>query len=119
MMNKFTLSYHFMSINNVKNHLDLFLYIGSNVPLIHYFTSKSNIKIKNQIKFTLGEPHRQIYLNYQGKITNNRGRVRVLMKGMYIVPDWIKNSVDDKNISNFFLKKRISCVFTKNTLEID
>ena len=85
---KFSLLMHFYGRKHPENHIDLFLDMGENFPLAHYFCSIDELKKQkkkelNYYILSYGKPHRRRYLNYSGMISNNRGRVRKLRKGTY------------------------------------
>jgi len=81
---KFTLSYHFFDTNSDKNHFDLFLEQKPGDRLIHYtIHRRTHISPEGFFYADLGSPHRPIYLDFEGKISNNRGRVRIFKKGVY------------------------------------
>ena len=89
----FTLSLHFYPNLPSENHLDLFLDIDQKNALIHYRAwlrklkpgiedrKSSKPKKKKNIPMELGNPHRRIYLNFQGRISKGRGKLRILKKG--------------------------------------
>ena len=83
----FTISYHFYGISNDKNHWDVFIDINNKLKLLHYSISRDSFhKIKNKPFYSnktvimKGFLHRRKYLNFSGKITHNRGRIKVIYK---------------------------------------
>ena len=85
---RFSLLMHYYGRNHPENHLDLFLDIGVNLPLAHYFCRLKDFRDqkKNNSQYytlTYGKPHRRRYLEYSGDISNNRGKVRRVKKGKY------------------------------------
>ncbi|MDH5720405.1 MAG: hypothetical protein OEZ13_07245 [Spirochaetia bacterium] len=85
---RFSLLMHFYGRNHPENHLDLFLDIGENLPLAHYFCSLRDFRKqkKDCLAYYIlryGKPHRRRYLTYSGLISENRGKVRKLKKGKY------------------------------------
>jgi len=80
---KFTISYHFFEKKSLKNHYDLFLEQKPEDKLVHYTLQRSSISSDGFFWGDLGEAHRYIYLDFEGKISNNRGRVRIFKKGVY------------------------------------
>ena len=97
---KYTISYHFYGIKNPQNHIDFFLDFGKeSESLIAYksFGGKDRVHTplitqKNQSSWEmhLNKPHRKIYMNYQGKISGNRGKVRILRQGFICFPKNLK-----------------------------
>ena len=99
-----TLSIHYYSRKSTDNHLDLFIDSG-NEMLDHFFLSLK--KAKAGVSFTKGKPHRTKYLNYSGKISNNRGRVRVL-KRFSIESHVDLSSINLQDIKHFIANHSIS-----------
>jgi len=81
----FTISYHFYGIKHCKNHWDVFINLNNKSKLLHYyinkFSYKKDISIYKNILFK-GFLHRRRYLTYSGKVTKNRGTVKVIYKGI-------------------------------------
>lgn len=86
MQSEFTLSYHFYAQRDHRNHLELFLDIDGHSELETWqsFGKQSRIDATWPRKFTGAAPHRRIYLDFYGKLTGNRGRLRILRRGKFI-----------------------------------
>lgn len=73
-----------------ESHIDIFFETSDKDTLKTYETQLENWKcLKNgeTIICTEKQDHRAIYLNYEGEITNNRGKLKILWKGKYISPE--------------------------------
>ena len=84
----FTLSLHFYPDFSTENHLDLFLDMKQKTGLIHYKVRLNELKDHRRssskekiINLSLGRPHRKVYLKFQGDVSQNRGRIRILKQG--------------------------------------
>lgn len=84
MRGDFTLSYHFYSRKDPRNHLELFLDIDGESPLEtwqHFGGLRKSAS--GSVRFTESQPHRREYLTYAGKISEGRGRLRILRRGRF------------------------------------
>lgn len=80
----FTLSLHFFTPGSARNHLDLFLDFGEEF-LSHFSIERENYKSLlsgRETTVTAGTPHRKKYLSYSGPVSNSRGHVRVISRGV-------------------------------------
>ena len=85
----YTLSIHFYGAQNPENHFDLFLDVGEDFLLITYQVKLREIKTKPASpiwRMHLSRPHRRLYMNYQGKLGMNRGRLKMIRKGLIFMP---------------------------------
>ena len=85
----YTLSIHFYGAQNPENHFDLFLDVGEDLLLITYHIRLREIKTqpdRSIWKMRLSRPHRRVYMNHQGKLSMNRGRLRMVRKGLIVMP---------------------------------
>jgi len=85
---RYTLSYHYFGQKDVRNHIDLFLEVPEKEKLIQIRINPKTIR-NNKCTGTPGTAHRRIYMEFQGKISNNRGKVRILKRGKYRTGVWI------------------------------
>ena len=85
---KYTLSYHFYGQKDIRNHIDLFLTIPEQEELLQIRIKPQSI-LNKKCTGTPGTLHRRIYMEFQGKISNNRGKVRILKQGKYRTGLWI------------------------------
>ncbi len=98
-MNRSTISSH--RVDLIKEHLDIFL--ETETHLETYETSSDKFdELLNQKKILCSKknPHRKLYLDYEGDLSQDRGFVKILWKGFYITklnvfPDEIKMSLAD------------------------
>jgi hypothetical protein len=79
----YTLSYHFFAIRDERNHFELFIDIDGVSPLAtwQHHPRAAGAKHDRRWRFRRAEPHRRIYLNFSGPLSNNRGRLRILRRG--------------------------------------
>ncbi|MES0489795.1 MAG: hypothetical protein ABUK01_07385 [Leptospirales bacterium] len=85
---RYTLSYHYFGQKDTRNHIDLFLEIPQQKKLIQIRIEPKMISNK-RCTGTLGSLHRSVYMEFQGNIANNRGKVRILKRGKYRTGLWI------------------------------
>lgn len=90
-----TLSYHRKN-NNDESHFDLFFLYDNNHFLVHYFLPRSDYQRGQIHSFRKGNLHRLKYLTYSGRISQNRGFVRVLIREQ---PIEIHSASADQNLS--------------------
>lgn len=76
---KFTLSYHFSTQDRLQNHLDLFI-MQENSSLLETW-SLGVTKPRQEKNWQRKPDHRQMYLHYQGEVSKNRGKIRILKTG--------------------------------------
>jgi len=88
---QYTLSYHFFGLKHPSNHIDLFLQFPYYIHLTHYHINLNDYRNK-YCTAVLGKDHRSIYMQYQGKISGNRGKVRILQKGFFSMKLLKKNT---------------------------
>ena len=81
MKGDFTLSYHYFTQRDSRNHLELFLDIDGISPLETWRNFNGR---EQKRRFTAAPAHRRVYLTYSGVISGNRGRLRVLRNGKFI-----------------------------------
>lgn len=84
-MKRATLSLHEIGTSK---HYDLFLekedfLITLEIP----FVEKNFLLNGNFLEFHIKNPHRKIYLDYEGEISNNRGKVQIVWQGFWEVQD--------------------------------
>ena len=126
---QYTLSFHFYGGKHQDNHLDLFLdmthdisshntkndgietagSISQEKPLITYkaFIKDRSQRSKNDVwEMTLSESHRKVYMSHQGRVSKNRGKVRILRKGCL-------------HLSNGFKKTTIKIKINHTGLSLD
>gem|GEM_PF-2939447 len=85
---KYTLSYHYYPSakeSHKEGHFDLFFYLDSWDNLLHYKAPTDHYR--TLIRFWKGKPHRGVYRDYSGPISGQRGRIRVLQKGILSFPE--------------------------------
>ena len=82
----FTLSYHYLARRDARNHLELFLDIDGESPLETWrcFEKRHRGQTARTMRFSAAPPHRRIYLEFAGKITGDRGKLRILRRGKFI-----------------------------------
>ena len=83
MQGSFTLSYHYYAPGDARNHLELFLDLDGESPLETWCCFEKT-KRGQTCRFAAAPPHRRIYLEFAGKITENRGKLRILRQGKFI-----------------------------------
>lgn len=93
-MKRATLSLHELLDSK---HYDLFLeeedfLITLEIP----FLEKEFILSGNPLHFVQKENHRKLYLDYEGEISNNRGKVQIIWKGF-----WIGENIEGKHFVHF------------------
>ncbi len=84
---RFTLSYHYYAQRDTRNHLELFLDIDENAPLQtwrNYSHTTSAKRTDRRLSFVAAPDHRRIYLDFSGKVTNNRGKLRIVRRGFFV-----------------------------------
>ncbi|MFO1471151.1 MAG: hypothetical protein U1F27_08955 [Turneriella sp.] len=86
MQGSFTLSYHYFTPKDSRNHLELFLDIDGESLLETWrcFENPGQNKTRQARRFSSAPPHRRIYLEFAGKIAGNRGKLRILRRGKFI-----------------------------------
>lgn len=86
MRGEFTLSYHFFGCNDRRNHLELFLDTDgeSDLETWRHYPHAHDHRAGKYWRFSRAEPHRRIYLEFAGNVSNNRGRLRILRRGKFI-----------------------------------
>ena len=113
----YTLSIHFYGAQNPENHFDLFLDVGEDFSLLTYQIGLPEVKeIKTKPdrsiwRMRLSRPHRRFYMNYQGELGMNRGRLRVIRRGSISMPkkfdrqnppgDFYFSVWEDRTIKNY------------------
>ena len=100
----YTLSLHFYTREDPQNHLDLFLDIDQASPLLTYkgFLRERRYGLTSVCyEMHLSASHQRSYLKYEGNISMNRGRIKIIQRGRVIFP----NNFDKKKPPvKFFLK---------------
>ncbi|MEM4271289.1 MAG: hypothetical protein QXO70_04320, partial [Candidatus Pacearchaeota archaeon] len=79
-----------LSLHELENskHYDLFLEQEDFLVTLEIsFVEKNFLLSGNFFEFHIKPPHRKIYLDYEGEISNNRGRVQVVWRGFWEVQD--------------------------------
>ena len=84
MQGSFTLSYHYFTAKDSRNHLELFLDIDGKSPLETWRCFDRQSQKLRQRRFSAAPPHRRIYLEFAGKIAGDRGKLRILRRGKFI-----------------------------------
>lgn len=86
----FTVSFH-KTFSDSPSHIDLFLSWDLDGKLVQYTASVEELKKARAEKRSpvckLGTPHRRKYLDYQGPLSDGRGRVRILRRGKCKIPE--------------------------------
>ncbi len=100
----YTLSLHFYTREDPKNHLDLFFDIDQVSPLLTYkgFLKKRKYELTSVCyEMHLSVSHQRSYLKHQGNISMNRGKIKIIQRGSVVFP----NNFDLKKPPvKFFLK---------------
>lgn len=86
MQGDFTLSYHFYSANDHRNHFDLFLDTDgeSLLETWKYLVHPKREKACEGLLFLRAPLHRRVYLAFEGALSQERGRVRILRRGKFM-----------------------------------
>ena len=86
------------------SHLDIFFESDAEC-LITYevFLSSDNLYDNKILSCIRKKDHRKIYLDYEGEISNDRGFLKILLKGFYIKKDCLGNQkisieIKDSNV---------------------
>jgi len=83
-----TISLH---ISKKERHLDLFLEPKTEGDLLKTYESEYEswdiLQKGGIIELNLKEDHRDLYLDYEGEISGNRGSIVILWKGRYSAPE--------------------------------
>ena len=102
-MNRSTISSH--RVDLTKEHLDIFLETETHLETYETSSEKMDeLLIRKKILCSKKNPHRKVYLDYEGYLSQDRGFVKILWKGFYITkmnvfPNEIKMSlVDNQNL---------------------
>ncbi|MFZ5628316.1 MAG: hypothetical protein ACOY5B_04250 [Spirochaetota bacterium] len=79
----YTLSYHFFGIKDYRNHFELFVDTDgiSDLATWQHYPRAAGAKLDRRWRFRQAAPHRRIYLEFSGPVSNNRGRLRILRRG--------------------------------------
>ncbi|GAB4424087.1 MAG: hypothetical protein OHK0011_04410 [Turneriella sp.] len=79
----YTLSFHFFGIKDYRNHFELFVDTDgtSDLATWQHYPRAAGAKLDRRWRFRQAAPHRRIYLEYSGPVSNNRGRLRILRRG--------------------------------------
>ncbi|MCB1145640.1 MAG: hypothetical protein KDK38_02465 [Leptospiraceae bacterium] len=88
---QFTISFHWYELCDVRNHIDIFLFFPNATDLIHYSSARAGLKLTSTFTAQKGKTHRLKYLHYSGRISGNRGRVRIISRGKFTCS---KNFID-------------------------
>jgi len=81
-LNRCTISLHKVDFSN--EHLDLFFEVSSVLETYETFPDKmEDLLLQKKILCSKKMPHRKIYLDYEGEISNQRGFISILWKGIY------------------------------------
>lgn len=82
----FTLSYHYFAQRDARNHLELFLDVADNRPLETWRAFRGSDKPRGdgRRRFTAAPEHRRVYLDFAGPIAGNRGRLRIVKRGLFV-----------------------------------
>lgn len=103
-MNRCTISEHSIDENS---HLDIFFETDSHLETYEAERNKFDLLFEQKkISCRKKQPHRKIYLEYEGDISLGRGSIKILWAGHY-------QSV------NFFLKEIDIFLVEQNILRID
>lgn len=105
MGDRVTISRH--SLQDKSSHLDVF-FENSTDSLTTYeiFTPKSILLFSEILICNKKHDHRKIYLDYEGEISNNRGSIEIVWKGIYRN----KKSIGQNKISIFILDETLFIV---------
>jgi len=82
---KFTIVFHYYRNDRTLNHIDIFLRPPNYDYLISYKLPKKNIRQRAELQ----KNHGLDYLTYEGDIHQNREKIRILKKGIFIAHPWI------------------------------
>lgn len=85
---KFTISLHYFHSDKTSNHVDMFIET-ENAPLLETWSAAVNHgkprKLHNEnLVWQPKDAHRKLYLTFEGKLSNNRGKVRILKSGQLL-----------------------------------
>lgn len=85
-MRRFTLSYHYFTQRDTRNHLELFLDVADDMALETWrcFRSASKDNYGARRRFTSAPAHRRVYLDFAGKISGDRGKLRIVRRGFFV-----------------------------------
>ncbi len=107
----FTLSYHYWKGKHIHNHLDLFMDISKDELLVSYKAFTRQIKGKNIFDMFLNKPHRRRYMDFEGTIPNDMGKIRILLQGKLDLPKKLLNCSGYHNIITVTIQeKAIRCI---------
>ncbi|MCX7633267.1 MAG: hypothetical protein N2Z22_08050 [Turneriella sp.] len=83
---EFTLAYHFYASRDPRNHLELFLDTDGSSALEtwRHFPHRPGARYDRRLRFFAAPPHRRVYLNFSGPVSGDRGRLRILRRGVFI-----------------------------------
>ncbi|AFM11841.1 hypothetical protein [Turneriella parva] len=85
-MRRFTLSYHYFAQRDLRNHLELFLDVADTAPLEtwRYFRDKEARRTDGRRRFVSAPEHRRVYLDFAGKVSEDRGKLRIVRRGFFV-----------------------------------
>lgn len=81
-MNRSTISSH--RVDLTKEHLDIFLETETHLETYETSSEKMDELLLKKILCSKKNPHRKLYLDYEGYLSQDRGFVKILWKGFYI-----------------------------------
>jgi hypothetical protein len=100
-----TISKH--TLPDSSSHLDVFFENSSELLTTYEVFSPESILLVNEIlECVKKQDHRKIYLDYEGEISNNRGSIKIVWKGIYRN----KKSIGKNKISIFILDETLFIV---------
>lgn len=113
MQGDFTLSYHFYRANDARNHFDLFLDTDgeSLLETWKHIAYPKREKASEGLLFLHASLHRRVYLTFEGVLSEERGRVRILRRGKFMrkaTRESSSASVQDKSCLYLFPADAVS-----------
>jgi hypothetical protein len=81
---RYTLSYHYFSQRDARNHLELFLDVGEDLPLETWRCFRGEPLKQARRRFAAAPAHRRVYLGFAGNVSGDRGKLRILRKGFFV-----------------------------------
>lgn len=81
-MNRSTISLHKVDI--LSEHLDIFFESDHTLETYEASSDKFHqLLLRKKILCSKKMPHRKLYLDYEGEVSNQRGQIQILWKGFY------------------------------------
>ena len=85
-MRRFTLSYHYFTQRDTRNHLELFLDVADEAPLETWrlFRGQGQTRTDERKRFVAAPEHRRVYLDCSGNVSGGRGKLRIVRRGFFV-----------------------------------